>query len=126
MANLSPELGARLGRLLSRLESDSPGEVVATVAAIRRTLDQAGLDLHDLAARLTEPPREAHPKPNTPDDGADLLALAHWLRLHAFTRLTLRHREFVNNVSHLLTNGNPLTPKQVKWLRDLYTVQKGH
>ncbi len=43
----------RLSKLLPRLASDQPGEVVATVAAIGRTLAGAKLDWHDLTARLT-------------------------------------------------------------------------
>ena len=71
MADLTPDTGARLGRLLPRLASDAPGEVVATVAAIRRTLDRAGLDLHDLAARLGE---------LTPTEGAHIIALVETYR----------------------------------------------
>ncbi|WP_237482647.1 hypothetical protein [Lichenibacterium dinghuense] len=43
----------RLSKLIPRLASDQAGEVVATAAAIGRTLAGAGLDWHDLAARLT-------------------------------------------------------------------------
>lgn len=42
----------RLTKLLPRLASDHDGEVVATVAAIRRTLDADGADLHALADLL--------------------------------------------------------------------------
>ena len=106
MADLSPDLTGKLGRLLPRLASDSPGEVNATVQAIRRTLDRAGLDLHDLAARLTEAPRPVQPEPpkrnrHAQRDGADLLAMAQWLRLHARDRLTAK----------------PLLPRGRKWRR---------
>ena len=125
MADLSPDLTGKLGRLLPRLASDAPGEVVATVAAIRRTLDRAGLDLHDLAARLTEAPQPVQPEPRTPEpdaqrDGADLLAKALWLRLHALDRLTPKQRDFVATAARLLTDGRALTPKQSQWLRDLH------
>jgi len=40
------------------LASDRPGEVNATVAAIIRNLGSCGLDLHDLADRLTSGNRE--------------------------------------------------------------------
>lgn len=131
MADLSPDTGARLGRLLPRLASDAPGEVVATVQAIRRTLDRAGLDLHDLAQRLTEAPRPVQPEPRKPEphaqrERADLLAMAQWLRLHALDRLTARQADFVATAARLLTAGRTLTPKQAKWLRDLHAQHATH
>ena len=45
----------RLGKLIPRLASDHDGEVVATVSAIGRTLQGAGLDWHDLSERVTAP-----------------------------------------------------------------------
>ena len=42
----------KLRKLLPLLASDKAGEVVATAAAITRTLKQAGADLHDLAKVL--------------------------------------------------------------------------
>ncbi len=48
-------IAERLGKLIPRLASDHDGEVVATVAAIGRTLQGAGLDWHDLAKRVADP-----------------------------------------------------------------------
>ncbi len=45
----------RLGKLIPRLASDHDGEVIATVSAIGRTLQGAGLDWHDLAKRVADP-----------------------------------------------------------------------
>lgn len=131
MVDLSPDLTAKLGRLLPRLASDSPGEVNATVQAIRRTLDRAGLDLHDLAGRLTEAPRPVQAPPQTTwpraqRDGGSLLAMALWLRAHALDRLTGRQAEFTADAARLLTAGRSLTPKQERWLRDLHAMHKGH
>ena len=129
MTDLSPDLGARLGRLLPRLASDAPGEVVATVSAIRRTLDRAGLDLHDLAARLTEAPRPVLQRISPTGTKTDLLALAQWLQTHARGRLTSRQAEFLNNATRLLGSGRQLTLKQANWLRDLHAMHantKGH
>ena len=126
MADLSPDTGARLCRLLPRLASDAPGEVVATVAAIRRTLDRAGMDLHDLAARLTDPPRSVQPHPKRKHhDGATLLALAQWLSLHALDRLTPKQADFIATALRLLTAGRALTQKQEQWLRDLHAMHGG-
>jgi hypothetical protein len=54
MAALS-DLAPRLSKLIPRLASNHDGEVVATVAAIRRTLEVDGLDLHDLAEAIGNP-----------------------------------------------------------------------
>ena len=100
MADLSPDTGARLGRLLPRLASDAPGAVEATVAAIRRTLNRAGFDLHDLAARMTDPPRPVQPPPpkrkrHAQREKADLLAMAQWLHAWRLNRLTHQQADFV-------------------------------
>ena len=124
MADLSPDLGAKLGRLLPRLASDHPGEVVATVAALRRTLGRAGLDLHDLAARLAEPPQPAqHAQHEAP--GGDLRAMAEALRAHALDRLTPKQAAFVKSACRLLAAGRPLSVKQAQWLRDLHAMREG-
>lgn len=114
-------MAAKLGRLLPRLASDSPGEVNATVQAIRRTLGRAGLDLHDLAARLAEPPQPAqHARREAP--GGDLRAMAEALRLYALDRLTPKQADFIRTACRLLAAGRVLTPKQESWLRDLHAL----
>lgn len=45
-------IGPRLAKLLPMLGSDQPGEVMAAVQAIGRTLSGAGLDWHNLAALI--------------------------------------------------------------------------
>lgn len=50
------DLAPRLSKLIPRLASDHEGEVMATVAAIRRTLEASGLDFHALAKAIGEPP----------------------------------------------------------------------
>ena len=124
MADLAPDLTAKLGRLLPRLASDAPGEVNATVQAIRRTLDRAGLDLHDLAQRLTVAPNPVQPEPRQPKPHGGLCDMAAWLRLHALDRLTAGQRDFVVKASGLLAAGQTLTPKQEKYLRDLAARQR--
>jgi hypothetical protein len=44
--------GSRLGDVLRRLVSNSDGEIIATVHALRRMLESAGADIHDLAAHI--------------------------------------------------------------------------
>ena len=118
MGDLSPITG-KLGRLLPRLASDRDGEVLATVAAIRRTLTREGFDLHDLAARLSDaaPARRAAP---TPPEGAAPLAMAAWLDRHARHRLSPKEAAFVAAAHRLLTTRRTLSLKQMAWLRDLY------
>ena len=43
----------RLAKLLRLLASDRDGEVVAAVTALKKTLEGAGLDHHDLADMVT-------------------------------------------------------------------------
>ena len=45
----------RLGKLVPRLGSSHANEVAATAVAIGKTLASAGLDWHDLTARIVEP-----------------------------------------------------------------------
>lgn len=49
---MTPKLSERLSKLIPRLASDADGEVLATVRAIRATLQSDGLDLHDLVAAI--------------------------------------------------------------------------
>ena len=52
MSELTPEVVTRLAKLIQRLASEHAGEVAATVAAIARTLQAGGCDLHDLPAHV--------------------------------------------------------------------------
>src|SRR5258708_1311082 len=46
------EIVARIAKLTPRLASNHDGEIIATVAAIRRTLEGGGFDLNDLAGAV--------------------------------------------------------------------------
>lgn len=133
MSNLSPDIGSKLAKLIPRLASPHEGEVLATVEAIRRTLDRAELSLHDLAARLCAPqpvqPR-ARPKPQAkpepaPEDAEDLLAKAEWLRDHVGDDLTGKQGAFVATAIRMLRAGQSLSDKQRGWLHGL-CVMHGH
>lgn len=133
MSNLSPDLGSKLAKLIPRLASMHEGEVLATVEAIRRTLDRAELSLHDLAARLCAPepvqPR-ARPKPQpkpepAPEDAEDLMAKAEWLRDHVGDDLTAKQGAFVATAIRMLRAGQSLSEKQRGWLHGL-CVMHGH
>ena len=46
------EIRTKISKLIPKLASDQYGELLATVSAIRRTLERSKLDLHDLAAAI--------------------------------------------------------------------------
>ena len=78
---------AKLMRLM--LSSDQPGEMMAAGAALRRTLAQAKLDLHDLADAVTiglRPPAPAPRRsPGTPElDLTNWEAMAWFCHFHRF------------------------------------------
>jgi len=52
MAKLEPGLAGKLSKLIRMLGSDQQGEILSTVAAIKRTLGAGGADLHMLADRI--------------------------------------------------------------------------
>ena len=120
MGQLAPDLGSKLAKLLPRLASPHEGEVLATVEAIRRTLDRAELSLHDLAARLCAP----EPEP-TPEDADELLAKAEWLRDHVRDDLSPKQAAFIATAIRMLRAGQALSDKQRKWLDGL-CVMHGH
>jgi hypothetical protein len=49
---METEITPMLRKLIPRLASDQPGEILATVAAIGRVLRARGCDWHDLADAL--------------------------------------------------------------------------
>lgn len=133
MGQLAPDLGSKLAKLLPRLASTHEGEVLATVEAIRRTLDRAELDLHDLAARLCAPQpvqtrarSKPQPKPEpTPEDADELLAKAEWLRDQVGDDLTAKQAAFIATAIRMLRAGQALSDKQRGWLHGLCTMH-GH
>lgn len=111
----SRDVAAKLRLLIPRLASDAEGEVLATVAAIRRQLAAAGLDLHDLAVKLTADhrPRRTSAQGVIPAELAleCLRSGLPWRRHEA---------EFLGNMAALRAGWSLLSPRQAKWLRDLH------
>src|SRR5438132_583253 len=56
MSTLPAIVARKIALLIPLLGSDKDGEVLGTVNALRRVLDGADLDLHDLAAVIESPP----------------------------------------------------------------------
>ncbi len=113
MTALAPVV-PKIAKLIPRLASNHDGEVVATVHAIRRVLEGAGLDLHVLAASLDEQPATASDLPST------WLELATWCRNIGQHRLTLKEFCFVSDMAHALVCDGEPTEKQAAWLRAIY------
>jgi hypothetical protein len=56
------DVAPMIAKLVRLLASDSPGEIVASVHALRRVLASAELDLHDLANVVEFPARREAPQ----------------------------------------------------------------
>ena len=94
----------RLSKLLLMLSASAPGEVASAARAIDSTLRNAGLDWHDLAARLCSQQQQES------DD---------WRTLRNFClrqghRLRQREHEFLASLAGWRGD---LTEKQVAWLQ---------
>lgn len=123
MTDLTP-IAPKLAVLVPRLASDHDGEIVATVRAIRRTLEGHGADLHDLAAAVTRPPVIVQRTP-PPDDPRDWRGLAAWCRDNGGGRLNAKEYQFCRDMALRLILGGHPTEKQAAWLRSIYAKLKG-
>jgi hypothetical protein len=79
----------RLAKLVRLLASDKDGEVLAAIAALKRTLDIAEMDFHDMAAALVSglkprTPERASREPPPPD-------LYNWESMAWYCRFHSRH-----------------------------------
>lgn len=103
----------KISKLIPRLASEHDGEVLATVSALRRTLEAAGLDLLDLAKALGTPV----PPTVQPRSWAEIAA---WCRNHGQTSLSLKEFVFVSDMAHRFSRGSQPTEKQTAWLMAIY------
>ena len=115
MNTLAP-VAERLDPLIRRLASSNDGEIVACVVALRRQLEKAGLDFHDLADRLTGP--EAPAQSHEPPVFYDYLTAVEWLLATDCGELTARDIRFCEDMRGILYRW-PAKPKQAAWLRSL-------
>jgi hypothetical protein len=119
-------IAPKLRKLLLMLSSDQPGEVVAAVSAIERTLQAAGTDWHDLASELTKPAtpahdRAAHDRHRRHDDCVDV-GSGDWRPLHEYCRshldaLSSREQDFMVTLDFW---SGDVTPKQRTWLEAIH------
>jgi hypothetical protein len=140
----------RLEKLLRLLSSDQDGEVLGSVSAIKRILDASKSDFHELAKRMTEPPKVipvieyreriiyqdrivyrdrpvAAPAPVAEPKGYDKKYSTAELRamrvfcLNNIEHLTDKQKEFISTMDKWLDRpGGRLTEKQLEWLLGLY------
>jgi hypothetical protein len=142
--------GSKLGDVIRRLISDSHGEVVATVLAIRRILESAGADIHDLAAHLengglsdadkdkiraeiknahalgyAEGVKAAEEKQHGTGAFRNTDGTPEWSEVALFLqrqkhRLPDRHHEFIDDMAARTVYGREPTPKQHQYLHSLF------
>jgi hypothetical protein len=116
----------RLTKLIPLLSSNHDGEVIATVRAIGRTLQGAGMDFHNLVEALSElkpayaPPPPAKKEPEPTPQPTSLRDIALWLRAHAAHRMNYKEQMFVMDMATRLGMGLQASTKQANWLRSLH------
>src|SRR5262249_24671515 len=108
------DIAPTIAKLLRLLTSDKPGEVDASVHAMRRVLGSANLDLHDLANVVEFAAREAPQVASTTDDDArEMIRLCR----ECSDLLTNKERVFVRSMAKW--RGQP-TERQMAWLSSIY------
>jgi hypothetical protein len=128
----------KLGKLLKLLSSPRDGEVVAAARAILRTLQGAGADIHELAARVEGGKLSQADMQRIYDqayrDGRDAAAadvgfesvdppsfyeMAQEIEHKDDGRLSEKEREFVADMVRWCARREP-SEKQAKWLHAIY------
>ena len=71
---MRPAIPVQIAKLLPLLSSDQDGEVVAAARAVCRTLQAAGLDIHDLARAAVSTPRPRAKRKSAPSWQAPVAA----------------------------------------------------
>lgn len=117
-------VSAKLSKLIPLLGSDKPGEVVATAAAIQRTLRSVGLDWHDLSASLTllDSPVQGPPYTSQPDAEPADWQSAYAACLRQPHRFTERELDFLRQLEARAKRAHAGDPsvRQNAWLNALY------
>ena len=124
---MTPVAQNKLGKLLRLLSSDKPGEVAAAASAIMRTLATEGLDIHNLADALCQPPRRAEAKAQSaaaPADDTDWHSVACECEVHS-AALTEREQQFISNMVSWTARRTP-TEKQQAWLLAIFNRVRRH
>ena len=125
MNALAP-VALQLMKLIPRLASIHPGEVVATACAMDKTLGSAGLDFHDLAAAI-EPSQY---RPRAAGDRVDDFD-AMFATIHRHNRPTGKWVEFLSSIETQWRDKGWLTEKQATSVRKFHdtalrNLNRGH
>jgi hypothetical protein len=135
LAMIDPGTEQKLEKLLKLLTSDKDGEVVAAARAIKRTLNSAGTDIHELAERvkggggLSKAEMQKIYDAGVRDgkdaaaadgkfadvEGPSYLEMAEFCVEHDNGRLTAKERDFVDDMTRWCIRREP-TEKQARWL----------
>ena len=138
--------GSRTGDLIRRLSSNSDGEVVATVRALKRTLESAGVSFHELADHIEQPngaavseadfkqiyaagydhgARDAERKYHGDEDFIGDDGKPTWQGVALFLqrnkeRLDPKYHEFIDDMAARTVWGREPTERQHKYLHSLF------
>lgn len=120
MSALAP-IADKLGKLLRLLSSDRDGEVVAAARGIERTLKNAGLDIHALAAAVEgDGARRDAGHSSGSGDRLSWHAIACECAAKPNRLRDQKERDFVADMVRWTVRGGEPTEKQAKWLRSIY------
>ena len=147
MGNDLASIASKLGKLIRMLSSSQDGEVLGAARAIVRTLANAGLDVHALAAGIgandkkfseeeareiyqhgvAEGRRVAEQEQSGPffrnvnlNDEPSWHDIACECAAHSARLRDEREGKFVNDMVRWTVHGGEPTEKQAKWLRSIY------
>jgi hypothetical protein len=139
--------GSKLGDLIRRLSSNSDGEIVATVYAMRRTLAAVGTDFHGLAeyveavngkhvpeeqirrdawaAAYAQAVQDLENRQHGVDDFIGTDGKPTWEAVALFLqrnkhRLDSKHYEFIDDMAGRTAWGHEPTERQHKYLHSLF------
>lgn len=118
MSTAFASVAPKIAKLLPRLASNHDGEVIATVRAIRRTLEGAGADLHTLAATVAGGGSDQQRRDEIEPDWRDIVTRL----LRRSEDLDDREYAFVVNMARFIRAGSAPTHRQGEWL--LWIVEK--
>jgi hypothetical protein len=142
--------GSKLGDVIRRLSSNSDGEILATVHAMRRMLESYGADIHGLADHVENGGLTDADKQKIRTEIENALALGYaegvraaeskqhgtgafrntdgkleWTEVALFVqrekhRLPTRHHEFIDDMASRTVYGREPTPNQHRYLHSLF------
>lgn len=119
--NALAQIAERLGPLIGKLGSPHDGEVVSAARALGRILDKQGFTFNDMSiALLAEPVTRIIYRNPEPEPAANWREIADWCADRP-EWLSDKEADFIKNMLCTLSwPGTEPTPKQAKWLQDIW------